>query len=263
MEQMLERKPPRTDAPPVVAVPRDDPCPPRYTIGRRMLGAEHFDATTSHQSLWVPLFAGCKRVMDLGCAQGAFLTLLKRAGIEAVGVELDPDLAADARARGLDVICDDAIQTLKTTDDRFDGVLCSHVIEHLNYETVIDLIENARRLLVAGGRIVLVTPNPESLSSRVGFWRTLDHVRPYYRDTLRGILQHYGFEICPDAPTGAVWRDCRPALTRGGIPENRSWKLTRVQRSLRRAALSCFGLGHAARYLDAPHDTVIVARKRV
>lgn len=233
----------------------------RYSIGRRMIETDHYNLVKTGMSLYAPLFADCKRVLDLGCAQGTFLALLEQAGIDAVGVELDPDLAADARARGHKVICDDAIRYLKTTADRYDGVFCSHVIEHLAVPTVIDLIENTQRLLAPGGLFVLVTPNPESLNSRVGFWRTLDHVRPYYRDSLMAILRHYGFERCRNVPDGAVWRGCTPALTRSGVPDNRSWTVTRTLRTVRRGILSCIGLRGAASALDAAHDTVIVVRR--
>lgn len=233
----------------------------RYSIGRRMIETDHYNLVKASMSLYAPLFADCKRVLDLGCAQGTFLGLLEQTGIDATGVELDPDLASDARLRGHKVICSDAIRYLETTADRFDGVFCSHVIEHLAFPTVVELIENTRRLLAPGGRFVLVTPNPESLSSRVGFWRTLDHVRPYYRDSLVAILNHYDFERCRNMPDGAVWRGCTPALTRSGIPDNRSWTVTRTLRTVRRGILSCIGLRGAASALDAAHDTVVVVRR--
>ena len=47
--------------------------------------------------------ARSRRVLEIGCGSGAFLQRLRRRGIEACGLEMNPEAIADATARGLDV----------------------------------------------------------------------------------------------------------------------------------------------------------------
>src|SRR5919198_3661897 len=51
---------------------------------------------------FVGLFKDRKRVLDLGSGRGVFLELLKDQGIGGYGVDLDPRMVQEARARGLE-----------------------------------------------------------------------------------------------------------------------------------------------------------------
>ena len=148
------------------------------------------------QAPYVEFFRGCRRVLDLACGSGIFLELLTQAGIQAVGVERNEQVAADAAGRGLSVLHSDVIDFLGADGERFDGVYCSHFIEHLPFDRVVRLIELIAGRLVTNGRLVLVFPNPESIRMQLfGFWKDPEHVRFYHADLIESICRHYGLPV--------------------------------------------------------------------
>jgi hypothetical protein len=93
--------------------------------------------TRDHGLLWrmqepyVRFFSGCTRVLDLGCGAGVFMGLLEAADIPAAGVERNPAIANYARGLGFDVTEADALAFLERQSAAFDGIYCSHFVEHL------------------------------------------------------------------------------------------------------------------------------------
>lgn len=124
---------------------------------------------------------GARRVLDLGCGRGIFLSLLRQAGIEGVGVDNNREAVGICREAGFVVLCGDAIgvlEELAAGNQMFDGILCSHLIEHLEGDGPARLIASACRVLARPGRLVVVTPNVENLQVLTeGFWLDLSHVR--------------------------------------------------------------------------------------
>jgi len=148
------------------------------------------------QAPYVELFRGCRRVLDLACGSGIFLELLAQAGIRAAGVERNEQVAADARGRGIDVLHSDVFDFLGADGERFDGVYCSHFIEHLPFDQLLRLIELIADRLEEGGRLVLVFPNPESIRMQLfGFWKDPEHVRFYHADLIESVCRHYGLPV--------------------------------------------------------------------
>jgi len=89
-------------------------------------------------------------------------------------------------------------------NDSFDVVTLNHVIEHA--EDPLSLLEECRRILKPGGKIVVLTPNVTSLGSRVfgNHWRGLEPPRHYHLFGLRT------FEVCC---TRAVFRTVSATTT--------------------------------------------------
>lgn len=145
------------------------------------------------QAPYVEHFTECRQVLDLACGSGIFLDLLSRADIPAIGIERNEQVVAAAKRRGLEVICADAFDYLAHTSEQFDGVFCSHFIEHLALDRLLLLIELIADRLEAGGRLVLVFPNPESIRMQLfGFWKDPEHVRFYHADLVESVCRHYG-----------------------------------------------------------------------
>ena len=55
-------------------------------------------------------------VVDIGCGRAELVELLARRGIEAIGVDTDPSMVAEARDRGLDVRQVDGSSFLRERD---------------------------------------------------------------------------------------------------------------------------------------------------
>jgi len=139
-------------------------------------------------------FTGCKHVLDVACGSGIFLDALSRSGIRAEGVERDAVVAEYGRGMGLDITTADAMEFLATTSARFDGIYCSHFVEHLPIDVLEKLIANLHRCLLPGGLLVLVFPDPESIRSQLlGFWRDPEHVRFYHPELVSSLALASGF----------------------------------------------------------------------
>ncbi|WKZ81680.1 MAG: methyltransferase domain-containing protein [Acidimicrobiia bacterium] len=118
-----------------------------------------------------------KRVLDVGSSQGIVAILLAREGASVVGAEIDETAHAYALAeRGAEpeavqdrlefVLTDGSLSPFE--DDSFDTVVMGEVIEHLIDPRA--LVDQARRVLEAGGRLVITTT--------LGLFPDVDHKEP-------------------------------------------------------------------------------------
>jgi SAM-dependent methyltransferase len=174
-------------------------------------------ALRDHPLLWrmqegyVRFFESCREVLDVGCGAGIFLGLLESAGIRACGVERNPAVAAYARGLGFDVTESDALEFLAHHPGAFDGIYCSHFVEHLPVDAVERLLQLLAAALRPGGRLVLVFPDPESIRSQLlGFWRDPEHVRFYHPDLIELMGLAHGLDC--------VWHSHRDAAAHAVVP---------------------------------------------
>jgi SAM-dependent methyltransferase len=140
-------------------------------------------------------FIGAGPVVDIGCGRGEFLELLREVGVVARGIELDPDLVADVRRRGLDAEVGDGLESLKALPDRsLGGIVLNQVVEHLTAQEVVDLVLVAYDKLQPGGIIVCETVNPQSLYVFAhSFYVDPTHVRPVHPAYLAFLFREAGF----------------------------------------------------------------------
>ena len=95
-----------------------------------------------------------KRVLDVGCSDGLYLKSLSK---ESVGIEQIPALAAACKNSGLNVIAGDVLDVVSgLSDNSFEAVLFSHVMEHL--ESPILMLKQIHRVLVQKGVLILGLP---------------------------------------------------------------------------------------------------------
>ena len=144
----------------------------------------------------LPHFQGCRKVLDLACGSGIFLELLAENGIPAVGVERNPEVVEWVKDQGWDVIEQDTLAFLEQTTQTYDGIFCSHFLEHLPFDQVLRCIELLLPCLASSGTLVIVLPNPESIRMQLfGFWRDPEHVRFYHPGLIEAVCQHYGLQV--------------------------------------------------------------------
>ena len=153
-------------------------------------------------------------VLELACGRGELLGLLAKAGVEAVGVDLDEGMAEAAGRDGVEVVVADALEYLHRDPPPgpFGAVFNAHFLEHLTPEQVMRVVAGARRVLRPGGRFVAATPNPAcyAVLSR-DFWRDPSHIRFYDLPLLEFFCRQAGLEVVesggnpanhPGAPPG-------------------------------------------------------------
>lgn len=100
------------------------------------------------------------RWLDLGCADGGYTAeLLRQGAIEVIGVDAEKDRIASASARNLPGGSFQIAhsESLPFPDAHFDGVFMNEVFEHVTDEKV--TMREIARVLVNGGRLVLISPN--------------------------------------------------------------------------------------------------------
>lgn len=112
------------------------------------------------------------RVLDVGCGIGRCLAFL-----DGRGVGVDPNVAAIARARGrgLEAYTPQELGALPELTG-FDTLLCSHVLEHLDRETAVDLLRTWLPRIRRGGRVVLICPQARGQASDATHVRLMDPV---------------------------------------------------------------------------------------
>jgi O-antigen chain-terminating methyltransferase len=159
-----------------------------YAFGMR----DHGLLTAMQQGLTAH-FTQCQNVLDVGCGTGVFLECLQRANISAMGVERNAQSARFAKSLALKVAEQDALDFLAEQRGAFDGIYCSHFVEHLPFEGVERLVQLVAQALQPGGKAVFVFPDPESIRSQLlGFWRDPEHVRFYHPDILSVLGRVHG-----------------------------------------------------------------------
>jgi O-antigen chain-terminating methyltransferase len=157
------------------------------------------------QAVYRDALSGRRRVVDLGCGRGELLELLRELDVAAYGVDVDPAFIEHARARGLDVVQEEALAHLEELEPgAVDTIVASHVIEHLPPTNFFRLIELVADKLEDGGLVIFETPNPTSvLAGSVNFHRDPTHVHPVHPDTLSFLFERAGFseiEVRPLVP---------------------------------------------------------------
>jgi O-antigen chain-terminating methyltransferase len=134
-------------------------------------------------------------VLDLGCGRGEFLALLREAGIEARGVDLDPDMVAYARGEGLEVKQADAVEHLQDLEDSsLGGIFAAQLVEHLPAPRLVRLLELGAAKLGPGGVLVAETINPLSPLALRNYYADLTHAQPLVPETLELLARQAGFE---------------------------------------------------------------------
>lgn len=133
--------------------------------------------------------------LDLGCGRGEWIALLQGLGIEALGVDANPQAVALAKGRGGKAVCADAIGYLqKIPAGTIDHVASFHLIEHLDFDTLWLFFEQIKRVLKPGGLLLLETPNARNVLVSAGdFYRDMTHRNPIFPDTLALLLENFGF----------------------------------------------------------------------
>lgn len=144
----------------------------------------------------IRLFGLDKRaVLDIGCSYGEFLAQF---GAGSTGVTLNPDEAAYARARGLDVVLGN-IEEGVALQRTYDVVFANNIFEHL-YSPHRFLCD-ARQYLTEGGVLILGVPCIPALSFLLRFRKFRGsladaHINFFTRRTLVLTVQRAGWRVC-------------------------------------------------------------------
>jgi SAM-dependent methyltransferase len=133
------------------------------------------------------VFRGCTSVLDVGCGTGVFLDLLRERGIaRRLGIDRDPEMVEEARARGHEAQIGDVRAALRTLGESFEGIHVSFVIETMDGEEGLAFLADCVCALRPAGTLVVCTLNPRNGVVRDGaFWFEPWAKRPWPLDGRR------------------------------------------------------------------------------
>lgn len=134
--------------------------------------------------------------IDLGCGRGEWLEMVIGAGFAARGVDLDEGMLEGCRSRGLPADLGDAVGALKARAAESVSVISAfHLVEHIPFPALQELVSEALRVLKPGGLLILETPNAENLFvGSNGFYMDPTHERPIPHLLLSFLTEFSGFE---------------------------------------------------------------------
>ena len=96
---------------------------------------------------------------------------------------------------GLKVKQGDGISYLKKqSDESFIIISAFHVVEHISFENLQILVQEALRVLKPGGILIMETPNPENIKvATENFYLDPTHIKPIPSGLLSFLPEFYGF----------------------------------------------------------------------
>lgn len=146
------------------------------------------------------------RLLDVGCAYGAFLSQAREQGFEVMGVELSQAAAEAARSRKKLNVTTGTIADLACPAGFFDVITSFHVLEHL--ENPVEMLIHAGALLKSGGMLVVQVPN---LTLKLARFRVIQilgaqksdnfgfeaptHLNFFVPATLKMLIEKSGFRV--------------------------------------------------------------------
>jgi len=152
------------------------------------------------------------RILEIGSGTGPFLGYcLDTYGEVVWGTDLNPHCVAFVEQDPQLKIVQMNVLNLQYHIKVFSGVLCAHVLEHIEPDRRLEAVEEIWRVLQPGGKAIFVVPRPRPLWR---FWDDLTHVSPVTQKQLGDLLGEVGFEYYfKDAYlTFFKWMRIRPEL---------------------------------------------------
>jgi 2-polyprenyl-3-methyl-5-hydroxy-6-metoxy-1,4-benzoquinol methylase len=195
-------------------------------------------------------------LLDYGCGWGTFLCALPRRDVRGFGFDLSPhalrNLEHVARWRRRRLHRAQVDSQGRPAPDRFDVILCSHVLEHVPSDRV--LLDALVRALRPGGVLLVNVPIHE-------VWQDPNHVRRYDEATLRARMSEAGLRVETSLETDRWTSFLLGRETRG--PRRAERLALRALRAL--LALLPYGLVRASERLwlggHAPQQLLVLGRR--
>lgn len=166
---------------------------PEETFKSRM-GQAHY-----RYDIVKPYLSKEKKLLEIGCASGSFVSLVQPEVDSVTGMELDPVFPDYVRARfGIPVI-EKSIQELPKSLGKFDLITMWYVLEHL-HDPVADLTK-LREFISDDGHFFMLLPNLlDPLVSIYGveeyksFFYQLPHLNYFTPNNLQNVMEKTGWD---------------------------------------------------------------------
>lgn len=131
------------------------------------------------------------KILDVGCGTGVICKMFSKDN-DVTGLDISKEALRYARKRdkNLKLVLGDA-QNIGITKNRFDVIIASDVIEHVNDDY--KAIEHINKSLKKGGKVIITVPAFEFLWGKDD--DMLEHKRRYTKRHIKRLLRSTGFKI--------------------------------------------------------------------
>lgn len=151
------------------------------------------------------------KVLDIGTSTGNLLSIFKKRGWEAWGIEPSKS-SAIAKRRGIKVLRV-IFESAKVPNSYFDVVILNHTLEHM--EDPIKVLRKAYKCLKPGGIIFIDVPNFGGISSRIlktrwSFLLPEEHNFHFTSRSLRKIIESIGFDFLQSRSRSGLFEFSNP-----------------------------------------------------
>jgi trans-aconitate methyltransferase len=131
-------------------------------------------------------------IVDLGCGEGALLFALKQAGRKQIlGVDSNEELLQIAHTLDVPLIESDIWEYLRKGPLEPALYFYLDVMEHVSLERNLELFGSLPR----GSRLIIQTPNTESILGHRLYMNVPSHVAPYSPRVIKKMLERYGYQV--------------------------------------------------------------------
>lgn len=133
--------------------------------------------------------------LDIGFGRGEFIDLLTQNKLKNIeGVDINKEYVLKAKQKGYQAYHDDGLRYLYLSDKKYYGISAFHVIEHIEFHKLFDLLLVCSKKIAPGGVLIMETPNIENI--RVGsssFFLDPSHKLKLPSLLIKTLLKYFGF----------------------------------------------------------------------
>lgn len=143
---------------------------------------------------FLDLYTAKSNVLEIGCATGMFLNIMKDRVASVTGIELTKEYVQFALARGIRV--EKSIEVLP--DNNYDAVFMFHVLEHLS--DPITFLKDLKQKMKVNGKLIIEVPNVNDIlvsvykiPGHLNYYWEIAHNYYFSKETLGTVLNKSGF----------------------------------------------------------------------
>ena len=132
-------------------------------------------------------------ILDIGAGTGALVKKLRNNGFKAFGT--DPVPRSKSIQKG-------NITEIKFSDNSFNTIFCSEVIEHLSDKQISKGIIEIKRVLAEGGNLIITVPFNENLENNSFIcpesghkFHKVGHLQSFTKEMIKKILEDNNFTV--------------------------------------------------------------------
>lgn len=190
----------------------DSPLDPQAVYRRRFEGAAEF-----RQEMWRVLCADVFQrfvpanatVLEIAAGHCEFINTVRAA--HRIAADINPDTAQFA-APGVETVIAPSDDLSGVADESVDVVFISNFFEHISRTAIAATVDECRRVLRPGGRLLVLQPNVRFCGR--DYWMFFDHVTPVDDRALVELFELKGFTV------RECWPRFLPYTTQGCLPNS-------------------------------------------